>query len=134
MLGTLAPPRAVRLPAAAWVLLAVVAMLGASVVVGRGIHIASALTLAISILFVVGATVKRWSTYVGFIVVVVMFIPIRRYQFGSGLPFDLEPYRILVFAIACLWIGTLLASRRLTVRGSGFEGPLGLFLIAILGS
>ncbi|HZO33505.1 MAG TPA: O-antigen ligase family protein, partial [Gaiellaceae bacterium] len=27
-----------------------------------------------------------------------------------------------------------LASRRLTVRGSGFEGPLGLFLIAILGS
>src|SRR4051812_40887507 len=64
----------------------------------------------------------------------IMFVPIRRYEFRTGMPFDLEPYRILVAVVTCLWIAGLLVDRRLRLRRSGFEGPLGLFLLAILGS
>lgn len=109
-------------------------MLAGSVVTGRGMHIASGLTLATTALVVGATTFKRWHAFLGLIVAIVMFIPIRRYTFGGGLPFEMEPYRIVLFLVAGIWIAALLSDKRMSVRGSGFEGPLGLFLVAILGS
>jgi hypothetical protein len=112
----------------------VVAALAVSVVSGRGMQHAAFFTAAVAVLSLAATTIKRWHTLVCLIVVLIMFVPIRRYEFRTGMPFDLEPYRILVAVVTCLWIAGLLVDRRLRLRRSGFEGPLGLFLVAILGS
>src|SRR3954449_6163359 len=40
-----------------------------------------------------------WTTLVSSLLVVIMFIPIRRYTLGAGGGFQLEPYRVLVALI-----------------------------------
>ena len=129
-----AQPLRGRVPAAALLLVGVVALLAASVAAGHGMRVAGALTLAVAVIILAARSLVRWHVVVGLIVGVAMFIPIRRYQFASGLPFDLEPYRILLSIVGCLWIAHLLADPKVRLRRSGFEGPLGLFLLAILGS
>ena len=123
-----------RFPLLPAVLAAMVAVLAVTIVSGHGMRPAAYLTAAVALLSLAGTTIKRWHTLVCLIVVVIMFVPIRRYEFRTGMPFDLEPYRILVAVVTCLWIAALLVDRRLHLRRSGFEGPLALFLIAILGS
>ena len=123
-----------RFPLLPAVLAAMVAVLAATIVSGHGMRPAAYLTAAVALLSLAATTIKRWHTFVCLIVVLIMFVPIRRYQFRTGMPFDLEPYRILVGVVTCLWIAGLLVDRRLRLRRSGFEGPLALFLLAILGS
>ena len=42
------------------------------------------------------AILFRWSTLLIGLVLVILFIPIRRYTLPGSLPFDLEPYRVMV--------------------------------------
>ena len=64
------------------------------------------------------------------LVVVIMFIPIRRYAMPFNLPFQLEPYRIVVLLILCAWVASLLVDPRIRLRRSGLEGPLVAMVIA----
>jgi polysaccharide biosynthesis protein PslJ len=64
----------------------------------------------------------------------ILFVPIRRYRFPGDLPFELEPYRVLVASIVAFWILSLLSDSRVRLRPSGFDGPLFLMLVAVLGS
>jgi len=75
-----------------------------------------------------------WVPMISVLVAVVMFIPIRRYSLPGGLPFQLEPYRLLVAAVVLGWIGALLVDPRVRLRSSGLRGPLLLLLVAVLGS
>ena len=88
---------------------------------------------------VVGATVGyrhvlTWRTLVSALIVVILFIPIRRYSFPGNLPFELEPYRMLVALIGAGWLASLLADPRVRLRRSGLEGPIGLLVFASLAS
>ncbi len=76
----------------------------------------------------------RWTTLLAAIVVVILFIPIRRYTAPGNLPFELEPYRILVAFTITGWLASLLVDPRVRLRRSGFEGPLLVFVAAALGS
>ena len=40
-------------------------------------------------------TLLAWQTLLGLLLAVILFIPIRRYTVGGGLPVELEPYRLL---------------------------------------
>ena len=53
-----------------------------------------------------------------------MFIPIRRYTLPGALPFQLEPYRLLVALIAALWFASLLIDPRVRLRRTMLDGPL----------
>jgi hypothetical protein len=75
-----------------------------------------------------------WTTLVGVLCVVILFIPIRRYTLPGGLPFELEPYRLLVMLVVAGWVLSLLSDRATRMRRTGFEGPLALFGVAVLGS
>jgi polysaccharide biosynthesis protein PslJ len=75
-----------------------------------------------------------WTALVGLICVVILFIPIRRYSLPGGLPFELEPYRLLVALVVGGWALSLLSDRRVQPRRTGLEGPLGLFAISVAGS
>lgn len=76
----------------------------------------------------------RWEYLVGAVVLVVLFIPIKRYKFVVDLPFDLELYRMVLAFVIGMWVLALLVDRRVRLRGSFLDKPLGLFLVAILGS
>jgi hypothetical protein len=85
--------------------------------------------------FVVAAyqrVLLAWQTMLALILVVILFVPIRRYTLSGGLPFELEPYRILIAAVLGCWLCGIAADPRVRVRASGLEGPIGALLLAML--
>jgi polysaccharide biosynthesis protein PslJ len=79
----------------------------------------------------IGQGLLAWQTQVAALILVVMFIPIRRYTLPGGLPFQLEPYRLLVALIATLWIAALLIDRRVRLRRTMLDGPMAAVLLAL---
>lgn len=75
-----------------------------------------------------------WVSLISTLIVVVMFIPIRRYTLPGGMPFQLEPYRLLVATLVAGWGCALLVDRRVRLRPTGLRVPLALLLVAVLGS
>jgi len=75
-----------------------------------------------------------WHAVVGLVVVVIFFIPIKRYTLPGSLPFDLEPYRVIVALCVGCWLTSLLIDRRLRLRGTPLDVPLGLIFLAVIGS
>lgn len=75
-----------------------------------------------------------WTSLTILLVGVILFIPIRRYTVPVDLPFELEPYRILITFVAAGWLASLLVDPRVRLRSSGFEGPLALIFFAAVGS
>lgn len=76
----------------------------------------------------------QWHALVAVMLLVILFVPIKRYRMPVELPFELEPYRVVVALIAAAWITSLLIDPRVRLRRSGFEGPLLLLVAAAVGS
>jgi hypothetical protein len=100
---------------------------------GPAVEIAPYVVLLIP-LALVHYRVLSWKTQLAVMVAIILFIPIRRYTMPGALPFELEPYRLMVAFLGAGWIVSLLVDRRVRLRGSGFEAPLVLFGFAMLGS
>jgi polysaccharide biosynthesis protein PslJ len=75
-----------------------------------------------------------WRVLLPFLLLTIMFVPIRRYAFPGSLPFELEPYRMVVLFIGVGWLASLLVDPRVRARRSGLEGPFALLLIAAIAS
>jgi hypothetical protein len=75
-----------------------------------------------------------WKSVLVALLLVILFIPIRRYRFPGDLPFQLEPYRLVVALVLAGWAASLLSDPRVRLRRSGFEGPLVLLVAAIIAS
>lgn len=109
-------------------------LIASSAVAGKGVEMVAPLA-ALSVLLVVSRFTRvEWRTTIVLLLLIVLFIPIRRYSLAVNLPFQLEPYRVYVLVLAAAWVAFLLLDRRLRVRATGLEGPLVLLAIAILGS
>jgi hypothetical protein len=79
-----------------------------------------------------GKGLLTWQTQVAALIFVVMFIPIRRYTLPGALPFQLEPYRLLVALIAIIWVAALLIDPRVRLRKTTLDGPMMALLLALL--
>jgi O-antigen ligase/polysaccharide polymerase Wzy-like membrane protein len=75
-----------------------------------------------------------WHVLLGLQVLVILFIPIRRFTMGGGLPFELEPYRVVVAFLALGWLISLLVDPRIRLGRSGLEWPFAVFWTAVVGS
>jgi hypothetical protein len=75
-----------------------------------------------------------WPQLVGLLVLVILFIPIQRYVMAGGLPFQLEPYRVLVAMMLLGWFAALLIDPRVRFRTSGLELPIALILLGSVAS
>ena len=75
-----------------------------------------------------------WRWIIATILVVILFVPMRRYVLPVNLPFDLEPYRVLVALVLLLWALSLLAQRDAAIRRSGLDGPMLLYAFALVAS
>jgi O-antigen ligase len=62
-----------------------------------------------------------WRGLLVSVIVVILFIPIRRYTLPGNLPFQLEPYRLLIGIVGLGWLASLLVDPRVKfVRGAIF--------------
>ena len=116
------------------ILLGAIGLLSLTVVAG-GDPMAVALTAALaSVLALAHREVLSWRSLVSLLVLIILFIPMRRYTVPVSLPIELDPYRILVALVLIGWTGSLLADPHVRLRKSGLEAPLILILAASLAS
>jgi O-antigen ligase len=73
-----------------------------------------------------------WQTMLGVILLVILFIPIRRYTVGGNLPIELEPYRIVIALVLACWFCALAADPAVRWRKTGIEAPIIALLVAML--
>ena len=60
-----------------------------------------------------------WQSMLGLILLIILFIPIRRYTVGGSLPIELEPYRIVIAVVLGCWFCALAADPKVRWRGTG---------------
>ena len=75
-----------------------------------------------------------WRWPLAIILIVILFVPMRRYALPVNLPFELELYRVIVALVIVVWMLSLLAQPDAAIRRSGLEGPVLLYAFAFLAS
>lgn len=95
---------------------------------------ASGLVIVVAICAVAYRSMLRWPVLLASTILVILLIPIKRYALPGNLPFELEPYRLLVGIIVLLWLVALLVDPRVRLRSHGLEGPMLLILVGVVGS
>lgn len=75
-----------------------------------------------------------WHTLLGAILVVILFIPIRRYTIAAGAPIELEPYRILIAVVLGCWFLALAADPKVRWLPTGYSTPIIVLWAGIVGS
>jgi O-antigen ligase len=73
-----------------------------------------------------------WRTMLGLILLIILFIPIRRYTVGGSLPIELEPYRIVIALVLGCWFSALAVDAAVRWRKTGLELPIAALLVAML--
>lgn len=79
-------------------------------------------------------TLLSWQTMLGAILVVILFIPIRRYTVAAGAPVELEPYRVLIALVLGCWFLALAADPDVRWRATGYGTPIAVLWLGIFGS
>jgi hypothetical protein len=75
-----------------------------------------------------------WPVVLGYVLVVILFIPIRRFTLGGGMPISLEPYRVVILVVLLAWLLALLVDPRTRWKRTGLEAPVLTFCIVALAS
>ena len=113
-------------------LLGTIALTAAFVIEQRGLHQGIALVLAGTALVIWIQRLTRWRNLVSALLIVILFIPIGRYNLPGNLPFNLEPYRVAVAGLALMWVLSMLVDPRVRLRRSPLDAPLMLVLLTSL--
>lgn len=129
--GASAAPRGVsrrRVLAAAVVL--AVALLTAVVLLPP--LIAGAALLVLALLVLLRRFVFAWSTAIVLLVGVIMFVPARRYAIPIPLPFQLEPYRLVLIIVLVALVVALLTQPDFRWRPVAFGVPIAILLVTVV--
>ncbi|MEO6826042.1 MAG: O-antigen ligase family protein [Microbacteriaceae bacterium] len=90
--------------------------------------VAGGIVLAVSALYVFRRLLFSWTTMLILLAAVIMFIPIRRYEFPIPLSFALEPYRVIIAILIVAVIVAVSLSPTFAWRHVAFGWPIGIFL------
>jgi polysaccharide biosynthesis protein PslJ len=91
---------------------------------------AGAVLLLVAVLYLARRLVFTWVGGLAILVAVVMFIPVRRYAIPIPLPFQLEPYRVVLVVLLVAVLGAVLFGRR-AWQPVAFGWPIGIFVAAL---
>jgi O-antigen ligase len=109
-------------------------LLTVAVLSGGSVRLTAALVLAATALVLVSTAQLSWPRLIATLVLIILFIPIRRYTLPASLPFQLEPYRVFVALLVLAWLASLLVDSRTSLRRTGFEGPIALIVGGVCAS
>ena len=109
-------------------------VLALAVVAGAKVKDVVPVVLLLMIFALAYRSLLSWKVAFTTLILVVLFIPMRRYALPGNMPFQLEPYRLLVLVIGLGWFASLLVDPRVRLRRTGFEAPMMLIVVAILAS
>ena len=85
--------------------------------------IAGAALLVLALLVIFRRFVFAWSTAIVLLVAVIMFVPARRYAIPIPLPFQLEPYRLVLVIVLVALVVALLTKPDFRWRPVAFGVP-----------
>jgi hypothetical protein len=108
-------------------------LLAVSVAVDRGTAIA-ALIVAVGTAFMALHRALSWPAMAASILLVVLFVPIGRFSLPVQLPFELEPYRVVVALVLSCWVAALLVDPAVRLRRTPFDVPIAIVVGAVLSS
>jgi hypothetical protein len=129
MEASVATERRSKVPAA--ILLATLAIFALANAAGATESVAPIVLLVIPIVLA-HRTIFRWRNLIATVVLVILFIPLRRYVLAGGVGIQIDPYRVLVAFILLGWIASLLVDSKVRLRRSGFEAPMALIVGSVL--
>lgn len=108
-------------------------IIAAAILLGGGAAVV-AVAVAFGMAVVAWQQAVRWPAIAAFVLGVVLFIPIGRYSIPIQLPFDLEPYRLVVALVLVFWMAALLVDPDVRLRRTPFDIPIAIIVLAVLGS
>jgi len=94
--------------------------------------VAAAVLITTSLLVIFRRVVFTWSAMIISLAAVVMFVPARRYAIPIPLPFQLEPYRLVLAIVIVTLIVALLLKPEVRWRPVAFGWPIAIFLLTVL--
>jgi hypothetical protein len=77
--------------------------------------------------------VLTWRTGIILLLAVIWLIPIKKYRLPVDLPFDLEPYRLLIVVLGLAWLLAFISGRA-TLSAGGQRAPLIFLAVASIGA
>jgi O-antigen ligase/polysaccharide polymerase Wzy-like membrane protein len=110
------------------------AVLTAVVVAGGPVKLLAPVLMLVVVLALSWRALTPWPRLLATLVVVILFIPIRRYSLPFNVGIQMEPYRLLVAVIVVGWVTSLLIDQRVRIRRTGFEGPIVLQFVTVVAS
>jgi polysaccharide biosynthesis protein PslJ len=115
-------------------ILASLVVLAVGVATGSTTRGAAGLVVLVTIAALTRVRVIGWPRILGGLIVLILFVPIRRYTLPVNLPFQLEPYRIYVIGMVVIWFASLLVDRRVRLRKTGVDAPVALIVLSAAAS
>src|SRR5262245_38706957 len=89
-----------------------VEVLSVSTFSAREVAVLAVLLAVAAIAAAARRTNVAWEHIIALILVVVLFVPIDRYQLPGRLPFSFELYRVVIALCVLVWAGSLLVDSR----------------------
>jgi hypothetical protein len=86
----------------------------------------------LALLVLLRRSVFTWSAAIVALTVVIMFVPARRYAIPIPLPFQLEPYRLVLVIVLVALIVALLVNPEVRWRPVAFGWPIAILLVTVL--
>ena len=124
-----------RVPVATFATLALCFLgLTAAAATDRGVKLIAPAVLLTVVVTVWNRQLLQWRAMLAAIILVVLFIPLRRYTFPASLPIQLEPYRVLVAFLFFAWFTSLLIDPRVRPRHSGLGAPVAAYVAVAVAS
>ena len=92
------------------------------------------LVLGLAIAVVSVRAIESWPVLITGLMIVIFLIPIKRYKLPGNLPFDIEPYRLMVLGLTMIWVVALLVDHRVRLRRTMLDAPMIVLLLAVMAS
>ena len=116
------------------IVLASLSVLAITVLTGFSTLEVTLVTLMLTLLAVGYRSLLSWPSILMVMILLILFVPIRRYTMPGNLPFELEPYRLFMVLLVLGWTSSLLVDPRFRLRRTGFEAPLAFIGVVALAS
>jgi polysaccharide biosynthesis protein PslJ len=113
-----------------------ISLIAASTLAGPSAFRVAPAAAVLALMVVYYRRLLSWPALISGLLLLVLFVPIRRYTIRLNLPFQLEPYRIYVLLLLGIWVVGLLIDRQVNARRTGLEAPIfvlgGVLILSVL--